>query len=358
MSFYPSTLQILDIEPSSFCNAKCPQCLRESRNGDYNFLNQTNIPKDFFEIYFPKDVVKNLKIATFSGNVGEPAMNKHLLDILHWFKSINPDIFLEIYTNGSVQQENWWKNLGNIIEKNGNVIFAIDGLEDTNHIYRVDVKWSRLIRNVKAYISTGATSTWQFIPFEHNEHQIDEARELSKQLGFTNFKIKISHRSLLNQPQNIKNAIKPATNPKYAHTGKQLNFIKIKETEEYLNSLEVKCYAQDLGNIYINSEGLVFPCCHTASIVLLPDNMLPKNYNWILECKKDFAFDEISLYKNSLDSILNSSTFKKIKDSWSKPLSQGKNPICAAICGKCNNEKSLIEGLLSQRPVSNSLETN
>lgn len=346
MSFYDNPLKVLDIEPSSYCNAKCPHCMRESQNGDYSFFKQVHLSEGFFDVFFPKDVAAGLDIASFSGNIGEPAMNKELPSILKWFRKQNPNVFLEVYTNGSVQSPQWWEQLGHIIGNNGNVIFAIDGLEDTNHIYRVDVKWKKLIENAAAYISTSATSTWQFIPFKHNQHQVELAEQMSKDMGFTNFKIKISHRDLLNQPQNSKNAVEPADDPRFKHQGQRLDFVRMDKTEEYLNSVSIKCYAIEERNLYISAEGLVFPCCHTASIFLLSDDLLPKGYDWIKNVKLDFNQDEINLYKNKLEDILNSNTFKRIKESWSLKMSQGRNPLCAAICGKCDNSKSLIEGLL------------
>jgi len=320
--------------------------MRESQNGDYSFFNQVHLKESFFDIFFPKEVAATLEIASFSGNIGEPAMNKDLLNILKWFRKQNPNIFLEVYTNGSVQQPQWWQELGNIIGTNGNVIFAIDGLKDTNHIYRVNVKWNKLMQNARAYISTGATSTWQFIPFKHNQHQAELAEQMSKDMGFSQFKIKISHRDLLNQPQNTNNAVEPSDDPRFAHQGQRLDFVRMDKTEEYLNSVNIKCYAIEERNLYISADGLVFPCCHTASIFLLSDDLLPEKYNWIKSVKNDFNKNEISLYRNKLEDILSSKTFNRIKESWALTMSQGRNPLCAAICGKCSENNSLIEGLL------------
>jgi organic radical activating enzyme len=345
--FYNNKLKFLDIEPSSYCNAKCPQCVRESRNGDYSFFQQVNLSDMFFEFYFPKEVVKDLEIVSFCGNVGEPAMNKHLPSILRWFRKHNPNIFIEIYTNGSVQSPEWWHEIGSIVGTNGNTLFALDGLEDTNHIYRIGVKWDQMINNIKEYIRSGATSTWQFIPFRHNEHQVEQAEAMSKEMGFTNFKIKISHRDLLNQPQNLATAVYPPENPKYKHEGQQLDFVNFDKTESYLNSVDIKCYAIEMSTIYLSAEGLVFPCCHTASIFLLADDLIPAPYSWIKNVKQDFNLNEISLYKNTLEEILNSHTFRRIKESWNLNMKQGRNPLCAAICGKCDSSKSLVEGLLN-----------
>ena len=348
MPFYNSSIRILDIEPSSYCNAKCPQCMRESKGGDYSFFNQVNLSDTFFEVFFPEETIKNLSMATFSGNVGEPAMNKHLIDIFKYFRKVNPNIFLELYTNGSVQKPEWWYEIGKVMGQNSNTIFALDGLEDTNHIYRVDVKWPQAMKNIQSFIKSGSPSTWQFIPFRHNEHQVKQAENLSKEMGFTNFKIKISHRDLLNQPQNEVNRVYPPDNIEYKHTGQKLDFNNLDKTEKYLDIVEIKCYAAEIGNLYISAEGLVFPCCHTASIVLLDDDFIPQPYSWIKNVKLDINLEEINLYKNSLDKVINSKTFNRIKESWDLNMKQGRNPLCAAVCGKCKDEKSLYEGLLNE----------
>ena len=67
--------------------------------------------------------------------------------------------------------------------------FGIDGLEDTNHIYRRGVKWERLQDNFREYIKAGGDADWQFIPFSWNKHQLDAARELATKEGFDKFTI-------------------------------------------------------------------------------------------------------------------------------------------------------------------------
>ena len=67
--------------------------------------------------------------------------------------------------------------------------FGIDGLEDTNHIYRRGVKWERLQDNFREYIKAGGDAGWQFIVFPWNEHQIEEARQRSLDEGFATFSL-------------------------------------------------------------------------------------------------------------------------------------------------------------------------
>mgnify|MGYP000657292039 CR=1 FL=1 len=66
--------------------------------------------------------------------------------------------------------EEFWKKLASYDRVR--VLFGIDGLNDTNHLYRINVNWDALMRNVKSYISNGGTASWQFIVFDHNQHQI------------------------------------------------------------------------------------------------------------------------------------------------------------------------------------------
>ena len=70
-----------------------------------------------------------------------------------------------------------------------NVTFGIDGLEDTNHLYRKNVKWDVLQRNFRAYISAGGVADWQFIPFSWNKHQIEDTRDFAFKEGFRDFKV-------------------------------------------------------------------------------------------------------------------------------------------------------------------------
>ena len=59
---------------------------------------------------------------------------------------------------------------------NYGVVFGIDGLEDTSHIYRVNTSFKKVIENAEAFIKQGGLGTWQFIVFKHNVHQLESAK--------------------------------------------------------------------------------------------------------------------------------------------------------------------------------------
>ena len=67
---------------------------------------------------------------------------------------------------------------------NGKIDFGIDGLEDTNHLYRRGVSFEKAINNAQAFIKTGGKAQWNYIVYKHNEHQIGQAKLLSEIIGF------------------------------------------------------------------------------------------------------------------------------------------------------------------------------
>ena len=88
-----------------------------------------------------------------------------------------------IHTNGGVRSEDFWRALGRVLPKGkGYVRFGIDGLENTIHVYRRNVRWQILMRNVKAFVAAGGNAEWDYIVFRHNEHQVEQARALARKI--------------------------------------------------------------------------------------------------------------------------------------------------------------------------------
>ena len=74
--------------------------------------------------------------------------------------------------------------------------FSLDGLEDTNHLYRKNSDWGMLMNAVHIMANSNTPIVWKFIVFKSNQHQIDEARQASKDLGFVDFMLEYSDRWL------------------------------------------------------------------------------------------------------------------------------------------------------------------
>ena len=67
--------------------------------------------------------------------------------------------------------------------------FAIDGLEDTNHIYRVNSKWNSIVNGIKTLRENWqGEMMWRYVIFEHNYHQVLKAEKFAEELGFDKFR--------------------------------------------------------------------------------------------------------------------------------------------------------------------------
>jgi hypothetical protein len=245
-------VKVLHLEITSHCNAACPACDR-FRNGKLNpnvTLNDLS-PEDISErldIHF----IQQLDKMFMCGNHGDPAASRYTLDVYRWFREINPRITLGMNTNGGIKTADWWTELGKIINREQDyVVFSIDGLEDTNHLYRRNVNWQRLMTNVRAFISAGGRAHWDMLVFEHNEHQVDEARRLSQQLGFVDFRCKISKRSKtwieFNKPAKI-------------------------DADFHEDATEISCAAINDSSVYMDSSGRISPCCWLGIDAVNNDN--------------------------------------------------------------------------------------
>ncbi|MDE3084782.1 MAG: radical SAM protein, partial [Verrucomicrobiota bacterium] len=150
------------------------------------YLTRADIEKIFVPSLLAD--LDNLKIC---GNYGDGASAPDAIDSFRFLKSRKATLQIKLHSNGGLRDSDWWRQLAKTIDL---CVFGIDGLEDTNHLYRRGVSWSKLMQNVEAFIEAGGTAEWQYLIFKHNEHQVEEARALAASLGFKEFVTKRTHR--------------------------------------------------------------------------------------------------------------------------------------------------------------------
>jgi len=372
-------IRTVHLEISDSCNAACPMCARNINGGEDNpHLPNKELSLHDCKTIFKEDFIKQLDRMYMCGNYGDPIAAKDTLEVFDYFRSNNNKINLAMYTNGSAKKADWWKNLAKTLGNNGYVVFSIDGLEDTNHLYRQNTVWSKIIENAQAFIEAGGRARWDFIVFAHNEHQVEEAEALSKKMNFERFQYKKSARFFSNvsgvtkemhQAANRKGLttlLQPPNNPQYRNsaleemskiakqdpstikilpsTAKDAYLIrtkqyfnkdhsKKKEMEKYWDSAEIRCKVAEEKSVYISSEGIVQPCCWTAG----------QMYVWywetlggqIWQAIDQVGKDSLNAKIHSLESIVNGLYFSDIiPNSWKKPsCAEGKLAVCAKTCG-------------------------
>lgn len=331
--FYKN-ISVIEVENSTICNARCPQCLREELAFENISYDQKYLPTDFFN-RIPNYVYKNLKKIHFAGTLGDPCAAPNFLDIIKFIKEKNKDIRITISTNGGMKSETWWRELADLLSPSDSLMFAIDGLENTNHIYRVNVKWSSVINNATAFINNGGNASWQFIVFKHNQHQIDQARDLAKELKFSEFILKKSHRFPITDIKGLKLVggdgvpIEPSTDGMYVN---EIKFIpNYKTWKEDTKDITIDCDAQKEQSVYIDVEGRIFPCCYVASSLYQFKTAVGQYYNqgWD-EFWQTYGDSKINLYNYHWDDIIAGKFYNEIQRKWS---SEDKLNICTFFCG-------------------------
>lgn len=362
-------IRTVHLEMTERCNAACPQCGRNINGGETNpYLKDHELDLDDIKRILPESFIKQLSHIYMCGNYGDPIVAKDTLEVLTYFREVNPTIKLSMNTNASARTEEYWTELANILKVNGHVIFSIDGLEDTNHIYRRNTNWEKIMSNVKAYINAGGNAHWEYIVFEHNEHQVETARELSNTLGFKHFQVKKTARFFSSVTGQVKQGstfvdkkgntieIKMPKNSIYRNEGLKTtdgNMIPVitlpttyDEIKDRLNpelfnhaaidsydKTEIDCKVKKEKNLYITAEGIVMPCCWMASTMYSWHHMYKRTQIWKYINK--VGIDTINAHNHTIKEILEGDFFKLVESSWDIPTcSQGKLTVCAKTCGK------------------------
>ena len=378
MIYQYKDIRTVHLEITERCNASCPMCARNINGGEDNpHLKDHELTLEDCKKIFKPEFIAQLDRMYMCGNFGDPVNAKDTLEVFDYFRKHNPNMNLTMYTNGSAKKTEWWTELAKVMGKNAYVVFSIDGLEDTNHLYRQNTVWDKIIENAQAFIDAGGKARWDFIVFAHNEHQVEDAELLSKRMGFEKFQYKKSARFFSNASGTTKDAHQAAnrkglttllqapTNPKYRNSaldqigkvvGKEevIKFLPSKQSEALevqggqkfnnnpalkskmeieLDNAVIKCKVAEEKSLYISAEGVVQPCCWTAG----------QMYVWyykpeaaqIWQAINAVGKDTINAKINSLENIVNGLYFQSvIPDSWNKnSCAEGKLAVCAKTCG-------------------------
>ena len=175
----PLHIRKLVFEPTTFCNAHCPQCPRFDENGFvHSAVNLSHLPLHIVQ-GITRETMPNLSRVQFQGDKGDPCMHPQIFEMLDHF-SFTDAVLMS--TNGSLHSTKWWTEMASI--KNLIVTFSIDGLEDTNHLYRVNLKFDKIMANAQAFIDAGGRAVWKCLVWKHNQHQVNEIKERAQKMGF------------------------------------------------------------------------------------------------------------------------------------------------------------------------------
>ena len=114
----------------------------------------------------------------FCGQISDPVRHpkfKQLLDIM----ALHQDKKFAIATAANQKNIEWYEDAFNRHGDNVTWTFGLDGLPNTSFLYRIKQNSQLIYDAMLLGAKLGKNVRWQFIVFDHNEHQIEEAKKLT-----------------------------------------------------------------------------------------------------------------------------------------------------------------------------------
>jgi radical SAM protein with 4Fe4S-binding SPASM domain len=240
----------VSFEPTTSCNLRCPEC----PSGLRQFTRPTGmLKKDFFTETID-DIYKEILYLIFYFQ-GEPYLNTDFLEMVKYASS--KGIYTATSTNAHyLTDEAAKKTVESGLDR---LIISIDGTtQDVYKQYRVGgninkviegakniVKWKKELNSKKPFVF------FQFLVVKPNEHQIEEIKQLAKEVGVDEVRFKTAQ---VYDYENDPNQLIPK-NQKYSRYRKTAEGKYAPK-----NKLSNDCWKLWHANV-ITWDGLVVPCC-------------------------------------------------------------------------------------------------
>lgn len=334
--FRSDQIRYVELEITTLCNAACPQCPRNHHGGP----TIASLPLVSWRLadlqkILDADFVCQLHAVYLCGSYGDPMANRHVVEICQWLRDTNPALEIGLHTNGAVGGTDSYARLARIVDF---VAFGIDGLEDTNHLYRRRTKWSVLMRNVKAFVQAGGRAYWDFIVFRHNQHQVDAARSRSLELGFARFNVKKTYRFFNRQHRSTANlqvlnaklepeyVLEPPTDARYLNDS-MIQWANI-DLKHYQRDVKISCFFLENNRIYIGADGNVFPCGWLHDRLYGIESEASADHQEIRRMMAESGHHNV--WHTALRDIVDGPWFRAIQDQWQTHRLER----CVVMCGK------------------------
>lgn len=314
MSRYISQITEWHLELTNRCVLECSKCprtyfLKDRKKTDLSLTSLQN----FFET-----AAKDHPLSfTLCGNHGDPIFHPKFHSIITFLKSLGAEV--RLITSGSHLGESFWQKTLSILDQRDRIQFSVDGLENTNAIYRKNSRWKTIVKAIQL-ASPKVQVEWRYIVFKHNEHQIEQAQQFATQLGVDKFRVIKSGRY-----SNDEDPLMPSR-PWVAKSYYQKK-MKAQTSEVQKTSMAIDPSCAHGVNHYISAEGIYSPCCYMG---LLPSRDKNIFYRYS---------DQFDIAKVQYSELLQNPLFQKLQSSWEDY--DNTSPVCKTNCGKpCKEKKS------------------
>ena len=325
------------LELTTRCNASCPLCPRNFFGYPHNAgYPDTELRLADIEKIFNPEFIGQLDNVKINGNLGDFILAHDGIEIVEYFRRHNSKNKIDISTNGSGRNHDYWTRLA---QSKPVVRFALDGLEDTHALYRQDTSFARILKNASAFIKAGGEAVWKMVLFDHNAHQIVQAKMLSRELGFSNFEL--VHHGRDKGPVYSRQGSLERTlgKPKFSPPEQVITFMNNiswhNSTKRYFHNRvpasALNCQTMSkIKTIYIAADGSVYPCCWTGFFPRTYSANFMQGNDQIKNLLGDF--DNNALNRPLQECLL---WFSKIQQAWNlETYDQGRPFICDSNCSK------------------------
>jgi len=341
MQLKVSDIKVLNLEITSYCNIKCPQCSRIDEDGRLaGYVDLEHWNSDIILPNLEIDQMTNLNFVNIEGDTGDALMHPDIDNIVDKFYNSPNKPKIIILTNGALRSTKWWTEFGLKFRDRLMVQFSIDGLADTHKLYRVGADYHKVIENIKAFIGAGGYATSRCLVFKHNEHQLDQIAEVAKQLKLKIFKFRQG------DPGRYRGQSfwKVYENDKFSHIIQPTsinNFDKWNWGPDELWDKDIQsiihdnliCTTLKKGDIQITYKGHIIPCClYNADLYF--NHPLNKTFQDLVG-----NLDEANLNKRKLSEILQDGYLDRLE----KMLGNHNDPgRCSTTCSHLNLNQEKI----------------
>lgn len=295
-AIYWGSPPVVMIEPTNICNLRCPLC--PSGNGTLKRV------KGYMSLDVFKKIVDDIHETAFMivlWNQGEPYLNNDFSKMVKY--ASDKGLFTLVSTNGNIDY-----NAEEIVNSGlDSMIVSLDGTtQESYNKYRINGKLDKVLEGVKKIVEakkrlnkTNPLLRWQFLVMKHNEHEIEEIKKLSKELGVDNLELK----SIQIYSKEDVNTFLPE-NPKYRR-------YKVSDDNFELKfGIKNQC-RRIWTNAVVNWDGEVAICCFdkdgdfkVGNVMESDLNQLWKNKN-IMKVRNQILNDrkQIPICRNCLEGV-------------------------------------------------------
>lgn len=243
------------VDPTLFCNLRCPACPTGSHAG---LRPRATLGWDLYQQFM--DEVGDYLFKLYLYNLGEPLLHKQTPEMIELAKA--KDIFVMVSSNLSIELSDEY--LLRLVQSGPDVlVVAMDGVTPESYQqYRrggdfdlVRTNMQRIQAIKKQLNSSTPHVMWQFLVFQHNEHEVETVKREYKAWGADEYCIGGAYMPLGGQ------GLFPSSRPEY----------DIYDSKHYHRQKSVQALMERkvcswlYGVTVLHPNGYVSPCSYTAA---------------------------------------------------------------------------------------------